>query len=113
MQIDSMYIKKIHIFLLLFCMIQKSENSFKSRMKGVKSKAKDYFKSQFGKKGLNFMGLESSAYPGTNPEYRKINNEKWQMYYDCLEMQKKSIGMKQSIAPEAMAAVVGGYIRHK
>lgn len=99
------------IIIILNGIIGTRAFGFKSRMKGVKEKAKEYFKSGFGKKTLNFLGLESSDYPGTNPEYRKINKDKWQIYYDCLGERKQEIASLHTVPPEAKIAVVGGYIR--
>lgn len=84
---------------------------FKHRMQGVQEKAKGYFKSQFGKSSMNFMGLESSDYPGTNAEYRKINRDKWQVYYECLALRQRALEQHHTIPPEAKVAVVGGYVK--
>lgn len=102
---------RIISLLLVINILRESDAGFKSRMKGVQNMAKDYFKTKFGKNSKNILGIETSEYPGTNPEYRKINKEKWQIYYDCLEMQKSAISAQNTLTPEAVVAVEAGYIR--
>lgn len=97
--------------LIIINILNETSGGFKSRMKGVKEKAKEYLKTKLGKNSKNILGIENEEYPGTNPEYRKRNNAKWQVYYDCLDMQKQAITAQNTIAPEAIVAIEGGYVK--
>lgn len=76
------------------------------------NKAKAYYKSQFGKdKTWHFLGYDVSEYPGANAEYRKINKEKWNEYYECLKIQNDNLGVHRSVTPEAVQAFEGSFVR--
>lgn len=78
---------------------------FESSLKKIKNKAKNIYKSKFGKdKTWHYLGYDLSEYPGTNEKFRQKNREKWNEYYECLKTQEKHLGEELSITPEALLA---------
>lgn len=110
---SNMKLQLIFGIALVLTTIDYTEELFKNRyLQNLKQKAKDYYKSKFGKKGLNFLGYDLSEYPGINKVYRRDNKEKWDEYYKCLNMQKDNLGYHRSFTPEAVQNVEGNSVRY-
>lgn len=107
-----MKLQSILYVLLIFYNIEESNELFKNRyMSNLKEKAKNYYKSKFGKKGLNFLGYDMSEYPGSSKLYKKENKDKWDEYYTCLNMQKDNLGYHKAFTPEAVQRTEGNSVR--
>lgn len=101
------------IYILLISHFVHETTSFfgKKNLKMLKEKAKNYYKSKFKKKGLNFLGYDLSEYQGANAQYRNENSNKWQEYYECLSIQKNLMGVHKTFAPEALQRLEGSSVK--
>lgn len=104
-----MFLIKITILLIVHAPL--TEALFKNNLQQIKEKAKNYYKSKFGKdKTWKFLGYDPMEYPGNNDIYRKKNREKWEEYYECLRQQDKNIREHGSVVPEAILSFEGGSV---
>lgn len=94
--------------LICIILIPGAQPLFKSNLK----KAKMFYKKKFGKGKLNYLGHDESEYPGTNADYRNVNRQKWQEYYDCLGDFRLNLGYSKSVIPLAIEAIEGNYVRY-
>lgn len=100
------------ITVLLTITPDETQAIFGDRFKKLKNKAKSFFKSKFGKgQALHFLGHDVSEYPGANDKYRKMNEQKWQDYYDCLKFQEDNLGAQKTTVPEAIQSFAGGSVK--
>lgn len=103
-----------HLFTICIFLIAQfllTEALFKNNLKQIKEKAKNYYKSKFGKdKTWKFLGYDPAEYPGNNDKYRSENRQKWEEYYDCLRQQDTNIGEHGSVVPEAILGFEGGSV---
>lgn len=100
---------KMNIYtLLFFCIISSSHSGFFNSWKKIKALASKSHKTR--NKELNFLGYDKSEYPGINEEYLKLNEEKWNDYYQCLQEQHNSLGKYETLAPEALLGFEGNYV---
>lgn len=105
---------KIFVLLLVLSALSTVLCGFlSSPFKTLKEKAKEVYKKNFKKdKTWHFLGFDNTEYPGTNSEYRKIQAEKWDRYYNCLNSQSTSFKSKMGAVPEALLAFQGSFIRY-
>lgn len=100
------------VFLTILCigfLIRNADGIFGDKLKKIKEKAKTFYKSKFGKNTTwHFLGHDASEYPGASEEYKKLNKEKWDDYYECLKFQEERLGKHRSVIPESTYVFKGG-----
>lgn len=101
----------LSISVLLVANIIFVDTLFKTNINQLKEKAKNYYKSKFGKdKTWKFLGYDPAEFPGSNDKYRTGNQQKWEEYYECLRKQDSNIGEHGSVVPEAILGFEGGSV---
>lgn len=98
--------------LLTIIIFHSQAANFKDALKNIKNKAVQLYKNKYGKdKSWHFLGQDPTEYPGTNEKYLKINKQKWDIYYECLDVENKNLGKQLSVTPEAIVAFEGSNIK--
>ncbi|XP_044744457.1 Ig-like V-type domain-containing protein FAM187A [Coccinella septempunctata] len=96
-------------FIIFILIINSCFGGWRDVLKDIKQKAKEKY--QIRQKTTNFLGYDPSEYPGSNEHYRKLNKEKWDIYYECLLAQEKNLGIHRSASPVAIAALEGTSVK--
>ncbi|XP_045468451.1 Ig-like V-type domain-containing protein FAM187A [Harmonia axyridis] len=95
--------------IVFISIIHSSHEGWRDVLKDIKEKAKQKLRNQQSTK--NYLGYDLSEYPGTNDHFRKLNKEKWDLYYECLKAQENNLGHHQSINPIAIAALESASVK--
>lgn len=102
---------KYIFYIITLLALHNSEGFFKSHLKKLKSKAKEWYKDKTGKNKPWQFSDDTTEYPGTNQKYIDLHTQRWQEYYNCLNHQKHIIGEKGSVIPEAVYGFQGESVR--